>query len=142
MDPGTRIQLKARIRQEVETMLTEGDRVYLRGLSPSALLEAVESELHFLGFYAHEDRETPAVIHRILEEHLDAWCQLYLWSPKVEIDASPLIQESHSAAVKILFGDETLYFDFGQTMESSRSDTMSAPRWTELDTYESNHAVS
>lgn len=68
MDPGTRIQLKARIRQEVETILTEGDRVYLRELSPSALLEAVESELHFLGFYAHEDRETPAVIHRILEE--------------------------------------------------------------------------
>ena len=142
MDPGTRIQLKARIRQEVETMLTEGDRVYLQGLSPSALLEAVESELRFLGLYAHEDHETPVVIHKILEGHLDAWCQLYLWSPKVEIDASPLIQESHSAAVKILFGDETLYFDFGQTMESSRSDTKSPPRWTELDPYESDHAVS
>ena len=58
MDPGTRIQLKARIRQEVETMLTEGDRVYLQGLSPSALLEAVESELRFLGLYAHEDQES------------------------------------------------------------------------------------
>ena len=142
MDPGTRIQLKARIRQEVETMLTEGDRVYLQGLSPSALLEAVENELCFLGVYVHEDHETPVVIHKILEEHLDAWCQLYLWSPKVDIDASPLIQESHNAAVKILFSNETFYFDFGQTMESSHSDTMSAPRWTELDTYESDHAVS
>jgi hypothetical protein len=142
MDPGTRIQLKACIRQEVETMLTEGDRVYLQGLSPSALLEAVENELCFLGLYAHEDHETPVVIHRILEEHLDAWCQLYLWSPKVEIDASPFIQESQSEAVKILFGDETLYFDFGQTTGPLRFETMSAPRWTELDPYESDHAVS
>jgi hypothetical protein len=124
MDPGTRIQLKARIRQEVETMLTEGDRVYLRELSPSALLEAVESELHFLGLYAHEDHETPVVIHRILEEHLDAWCQLYLWSPKVEIDDSPLIQKSQSAGVKIRFGDETQNFDFGQTTEPLHSETM------------------
>jgi hypothetical protein len=126
MDPGTRTQLKAHIEREVETMLTEGDRIYLQGLSPSALLEAVESELHFLGLYTHEDHETPAVIHRILEEHLDAWCQLYLWSPKVEIDTSPFIQEYHSAAVKSLFGDETLYFDFGQTTEPLRFETMSA----------------
>ena len=122
MDSAAKTQIKAQIEQEVETMLTEGDRVYLLGLSRRDLLEAVENELCFLGLYANEDYETPVVIHELLEEYLDAWCQLYLWSPKVDIDASPfIIQETQSAGVKLLSANMPRYFDFGQTTELVRS---------------------
>lgn len=87
MDPAAITQIKTRIEQEVEMMLREGDRVYLQELSRSGLLEAVENELRFLGLYAYKDLETPVVIKRILEEYLDIWCQLYLWSPRVDIGA-------------------------------------------------------
>lgn len=94
-------------------MLTEGDRTYLENLSFSALLEVVENELRFLGLYAHEDIETPAVIHRILEKNLDTWCEEYLWAPKVEIDSSPYIQESQSLGFEFIFIIERSNFDFG-----------------------------
>jgi hypothetical protein len=142
MDAIERTQLKARIEQEVETMMREGDRAYLQELSRSDLLEVVENELRFLGLYAYKDLETPVVIKRILEEHLDIWCQLYLWSPRVDIDASPFIQESQSAVVAPLSNNEIFYFDFGQGVETLDFETESAPRWTGLDPYESDYPVS
>lgn len=99
MGPKARSQLEARIEQEVETMMTEGDQNYLQSLSPSALLEAVENELRFLGLYSYLDHETPTVIHDILEAQLDAWCQSYLGATKVKIADSPLIQEISSESV-------------------------------------------
>jgi hypothetical protein len=79
MDTSARKRLEERVAQEVETMLTEGDRASLQGLSRGILLEALENELRFLGFYSHDDRETPVAIHEILEKHLDQWCEGYLW---------------------------------------------------------------
>jgi hypothetical protein len=73
MDPLKRKELEERVFEEVQTILTEGDHPYLRGLSRAALLEALENELRFLGLYVHSDRETPAVIHTLLEQHLDQW---------------------------------------------------------------------
>ena len=73
MDPLKRKELEERVLEEVQTILTEGDRPYLQGLSCAALLEALENELRFLGLYVHGDSETPAVIHTLLEQHLDQW---------------------------------------------------------------------
>jgi len=78
MDALTRKYLEERIFKEVQTMLMEGDRTYLQGLSRTALLEAMENELRFLGLYAHSDAETPTMIHTILEQHLDLWRMRYL----------------------------------------------------------------
>ena len=77
-------------------MLSEGDREYLWRLSRSALLDALETELRFLGFYAHDDHETPAVIHAFLEKHLDAWRTEYLGQTHVQIVESPFAQSTAS----------------------------------------------
>jgi hypothetical protein len=73
MDPLKRKELEERVYAEVQTILTEGDRPYLQELPRAALLEALENELRFLGLYIHGDSETPAVIHTLLEQHLDQW---------------------------------------------------------------------
>jgi len=78
MDPLTRKHLEERIFEEVQTMLTVGDRSYLQGLSRAALLEAMENEFRFLGLYAHSDTETPTMLHAILEQHIDLWRMHYL----------------------------------------------------------------
>ena len=73
MDPLKRKELEERVFEEVQTILTDGDRPYLQELSRAALLEALENELRFLGLYVHGDSETPAAIHTLLEQHLDQW---------------------------------------------------------------------
>ena len=78
MDPLARKHLEERIFEEVQTLLMEGDRTYLQGLSCATLLEAMENELRFLGLYAHSDVETPTMIHALLEQHLDWWRMRYL----------------------------------------------------------------
>ena len=49
------------------------DQTYLNGLSRDALLEALETELQFLGFYSHGNQETPVVIRDFLEREIDEW---------------------------------------------------------------------
>jgi hypothetical protein len=73
MNPRQKKELEERVFEEVQTILTEGDRPYLQTLSRAALLEVLENELRFLGLYVHGDSETPAVIHSLLEQHLDQW---------------------------------------------------------------------
>ena len=73
MDPLKWKELEERVCEEVQTIWTEGNRPYLLGLSHAALLEALETELRFLGLYVHGDSETPAAIHTLLEQHLDQW---------------------------------------------------------------------
>ncbi len=92
MDASVRERLEARISDEVQTMLTEGDRPYLRALSRDALLATVEMELKFLGLYSHDDKETPEMIHTILHEQLDQLCKKYLLEPTVQITESPFTQ--------------------------------------------------
>jgi hypothetical protein len=131
MDPSAQKRLEERIVEEVQTMLTEGDRTYLNGLSRDALLEALETELRFLGLYTHDDQETPKVIRVFLETHLDQWCEEYLWQEetpmpgeqqtipeqttpemKVEIEESLLIQTSSSAGTGIPMTKVTHYIGF------------------------------
>jgi hypothetical protein len=81
MDPGTRKRLEERLYEEVDTIFTVGDRDYLCSLSRHALGKAIEDELRFLGLYAYEDRETPAVLHTLIEQHLDHWRHAYLAQP-------------------------------------------------------------
>lgn len=106
MDPLTRKDLEERIWKEVQIIMTEGDRTYLRGLPRTALVEALENELRFLGLYAYRDTETPEVIHALIEQHIDQWCMDYLGqqdvallgahppilTTQVQIAASSLIQ--------------------------------------------------
>ena len=77
MDLLTRKDLEKHIWKEVQIILTEGDRTYLQGLPRAALVEALENELRFLGLYAHSDTEAPAVIHALLEQHIDQWRKDY-----------------------------------------------------------------
>ena len=78
--------LETRVKQEVLSMLTEGDWSYLNGLSHSAMIEALEGELGFLGLYSHKDTETPRFIKELLGRHLTKWLlepevQFWLKSP-------------------------------------------------------------
>ena len=75
MDALARKHLEERVEKEVSIMLLEGDRDYLQGLSRAALLEVLEKELRFLGFYSYEDRETPVLIRDLLDRELDQWWQ-------------------------------------------------------------------
>ena len=109
MEPLRRQQLETRIFDEIQTILTEGDRPYLQGLSPAELLEALENELRFVGLYAHSDTETPIVIRAILERHIEQWAKDFLAHKKqdipeshIEIEASPFASIRPSAAVGIL----------------------------------------
>jgi hypothetical protein len=77
-------QLEERITGEVQTVLTEGDLDYLKGLSRSALLELLESEIMFLGVYPIDNREAPVVVNRVLEENLDYWREIYLGKKRGE----------------------------------------------------------
>lgn len=77
MDSLERKQLEERLFGEVQKLLAIGDQNYIQGLSRTALLEALENELRFLGLYAHTDRETPEVIRTILEQNLGHWLEYY-----------------------------------------------------------------
>ena len=134
MDPLKRKNLEERLFEEVQTMLIEGDRPYLLGLSRTALLEALETELQFLGLYAHSDKETPAAIHTILEQHLDQWRTYYIEQKKdaisseqqptpatrVQMTASPLVQITTSSASGIPMTEVTRYIGFMPPMERLR----------------------
>jgi hypothetical protein len=54
-------------------LLAVSDRDYLRSLSRSAFLDALESELRFLGFYVSSDEETRNAIHAFRDRHVDQW---------------------------------------------------------------------
>jgi hypothetical protein len=131
MDPLTRRHLEERIAEEVQTMLTEGDRTYLRGLSRTALLETLGTELQFLGLYSHDDQETPAMIKTLLEKHLNQWCEYYLWQnmlseqqptpeTKVEVPVSQLIQGTSSAGFGIQIVKPTYYIGFIAPLDRPR----------------------
>lgn len=78
MDQRAREHLEEQVFEKVWLLLSMRDHSSMQGLSPAAFLEALESELHFLGLYPDNDRETAAVIHSILEQHLDLWYAHYL----------------------------------------------------------------
>ena len=65
--------LEERVARAARDLLKGGDQAYLSGLSHAGLLEALETELRFLGLYAYEDQETPVMIWDILRQNLDAW---------------------------------------------------------------------
>jgi hypothetical protein len=83
MDALERKQLQERTFEEVRRMLEEGDINYLMGFDRAGLMGALEDELRFLGLYYRDDRESPALIHALLEEHLDELYNLYL-RPRVQ----------------------------------------------------------
>ena len=83
MDALERKRLEERIFEEVKTMLEEGDITYLMKFDRAGLMEALEHELGFLGLYHRDDRETPLLIHKLLEESLDQWYGDYL-RPRVQ----------------------------------------------------------
>lgn len=119
MDQLARRQLEVRIMEEVRTMLTEGDRTSFRKSSRAELLNAIETELQFLGLYAHDDRETPTVIHAILEQRLDEWCNEYLWQPDVQVERSPWLQTHSSMGRGIPRTASTRYIGFILPLERS-----------------------
>ena len=73
MDTLARKALEERVAREARDLLKGGDQAYLSGLSRAGLLEALETELRFLGLYACEDQETPVMIRDMLRQKLDAW---------------------------------------------------------------------
>lgn len=79
MNTLARKALEERVEREARDLLKGGDKAYLSGLSRAGLLEALETELRFLGLYSREDRETPLMIRDILRQKLDAW-----WSSPVD----------------------------------------------------------
>ena len=72
MGTQARKALEERVEREARDLLKGGDQAYLSGLSRAGLLEALETELRFLGLYAHEDQETPVMIRDMLRQNLDA----------------------------------------------------------------------
>lgn len=114
MDALEKKRLEERIFEEVKTMLEEGDINYLTRLDRAGLMEALEHELGFLGLYHRDDRETPALIHTLLEKNLDQWCEYYFRprTVKVQIEASPLIQNTSSAATGVMRPERTQYIGF------------------------------
>ena len=88
MDPKTQACLEVQLMEAVTTMLTEGDRDYLRALSRRALGEVIEQEVRFLGLYATEDPDVPQRIHVWVDQHLDQWRAAYL--SQAVVPSSPL----------------------------------------------------
>lgn len=115
MDAYERHQLQDRTVAEVRRMLEEGDLHYLRGLDRAGLLGALEDELRFLGLYARDDQDSPAVIHALVDAHLDEWCAWYLrprgQGTRVSMDTPPWVV-SWTASVPSERGDCTHYYDF------------------------------
>jgi hypothetical protein len=73
MNPLARQELHDRIFNAVQLLLAVSDRNYLRSLSRSTFLDALENELRFLGFYAASDEETLHAVHAFLDRHVDQW---------------------------------------------------------------------
>ena len=109
----TRKELEERVEREVRIMLAEGDQTYLNGLSDEALLEALESELYFLGLYPDEDHETPEIIRDLLRRRFEEWRQ----KPdlRVQLEESSVAWMPSSRAVGSLRAKQ--YFVFGSAQE-------------------------
>lgn len=73
MDPIARKRLEDQVFATVQGILAEGDRPYLRSLSPAAFVEGLVSELYFLGLYRAEDREARAWIQTLLTQQAETW---------------------------------------------------------------------
>jgi hypothetical protein len=78
MDALERKQLQERTFEEVRRMLEEGNINYLMGFDRAGLMKALEDELRFLGLYHRDDGESPLLIHKLLEVHLDELYASYL----------------------------------------------------------------
>lgn len=117
MDALARKHLEERVEKKVSTILIEGDQDYLQGLSRDALLEVLEKELRFLGFYSHEDRETPVLIRDLLERKLDEWWQKpTLW---VRLTKSPPLTVEFSSTGGDSLETETIHhFNFAPIWKS------------------------
>lgn len=131
MDTLTRKALEERVEREARDLLKGGDQAYLSGLSRVGLLEALETELRFLGLYPHEDQETPVMIRDILRQKLDEWWQ----SPTAEVrflESSWMVKFS-GAGVGLLRSKTNYRFNFAQLASvsgytrfgESRTDTTS-----------------
>ena len=112
MDTLARKALEERVGREARELLKGGDQAYLSGLSRVGLLEALETELRFLGLYSHEDQETPAVIRDILRQKLDEWWQ----NPDAEVrfPESLWIVKFSGAGVGLLRSETNHRFNFAQ----------------------------
>jgi hypothetical protein len=135
MDTPARKALEERVEREARDLLQGGDQAYLSGLSRAGLLEALETELRFLGLYAHEEQEIPVMIRDILRQKLDAWRQ----SPaaEVRISESPWIVKFSGASVGLLRSETNHRFNFTQ-LASIRTDTHNSEKAG--DTYYHNFA--
>jgi hypothetical protein len=98
MDALARKHLEERVEKEVSIILIEGAQDYLQGLSRDALLEVLEKELRFLGFYSYEDRETPVLIRDFLDWGLDNWWQKPAMRSQLTGPPSLLIEFSSESA--------------------------------------------
>ena len=120
MDALARKALEERVAREARDLLQGGDQAYLSGLSQAGLLEALETELRFLGLYAHEDQETPVIIRDILRQKLDEWWQ----SPTAEVrfPESTAIVKFSGAGVGLMASKANYHVNFAQ-LASISTDT-------------------
>jgi hypothetical protein len=107
MDALERQQLQERTFEEVRRMLEEGDINYLIGFNRAGLMGALEDELRFLGLYYRDDQESPALIHALLEEHLDELYDRYL-RPRV-----PETQQNPETVVQFERAPWVIFFTAG-----------------------------
>ncbi len=73
MDPIARKRLEEEVIAAVQGILADGDRAYLRSLSPAAFVEGLVSELYFLGLYRAEDHEARTWIQTLLTQQAETW---------------------------------------------------------------------
>ena len=73
MDVHTRPVLISRVAAAVRDIMENGDQVYLRSLSPAALLDACASELYFLGVLRRGDEVADAALRTVVAQQLVTW---------------------------------------------------------------------
>ena len=73
MDSPADEEFEEAVIRTAKFLLEEGDHSYIFGLSRPELIDALEAELKFLGFYPYDDHETPKLIRAILEKNLSNW---------------------------------------------------------------------
>lgn len=95
--------LQRRIADEVKTVLTSGDQVYLRGLSREELLDVLHSELRFLGLYRLDEEHIAVAVSAFLDSHLDTWRAAYLDNFTIESGSQFLQQpRTNSRGAKLI----------------------------------------
>jgi len=133
MDPRAKKRLEDSILGAVQGLLAVGNQSYLQGLSRPDFIEALKNELRFVGLYRHDDAETAAIIHTLLEQHIDQWRiqiaqqkdalssapQVY---PEIRIHLSraPFVQMTTSTTSGIPRNDTTRYVGFMPPMERTQ----------------------